>query len=196
MFLIVHTFICPSAGVKHLATSTCDSAIKAKQKLDCGIISTEYRSTNNAGSRSGPILVDMSSKFAYFLAALLAILCLAQHFEDTSAVKVRRIQRVLTRDEIAARRETQHNTNNRLSYTKQGGNNDDDDDDNDNDNDDDDDNHHEVDGTDEANEDSYNNPQVLRDDVAENAAVEVDQNSTEGAESEEARARRRRRRRG
>ncbi|XP_004535381.1 nucleophosmin-like [Ceratitis capitata] len=137
----------------------------------------------------------MSLKIAYYFAALLALLCLLQQLESTSAANTPHIQRVLTREELAARRQLRHQKqpqlNNKYNNQNSGHAEEDDDDDDDNDED-----------------ESEDENQALRDENTENTAAQAQtESNTGGAAAElpntykkgvysESRARRRRGRRG
>ncbi|XP_011200453.2 protein nemuri [Bactrocera dorsalis] len=135
----------------------------------------------------------MSSKIVYFLAALLAILCLLQQFESSAAANAQ-LRRAFSRETLAARKQLQQNTHiNRLNKNQY--NNQDNEDDADDDSDDD----AAVDGGDDDNEDDTANS-ALRNVNAGNVAQAHEQTEVEATEGEGAddggRARRRRRGRG
>ncbi|XP_039958861.1 sperm protamine P1 [Bactrocera tryoni] len=141
----------------------------------------------------------MSSKIVYFLAALLAILCLLQQFESTAAANTQ-LRRAFSRDTLAARKQLQQNTHiNRLNNNQYNNQNNEDETDDDNDDD------AAVDGGFAVDEDDTANS-ALRNVNAENAAQAHEQTEVEATEGELAnsgdgaddggRARRRRRGRG
>lgn len=182
------------------ATHSCTRLrVSYKSNLTSRVQHHTLRSTDKRSPKAdrSSLSSEMSPKIAYFLAALLAILCLMQQFEGTAAANTQYIRRVLSREELAARRQLQQNTNNQL-YRNQYNNRDNEDDIDDDDDDDDD----REDNTDVGNKGESDNS-VLRDESSENAAQGLEQNNAEATEGAfanseegadvEGRARRRRR---